>query len=72
MPSLQILEAACNNLEDLSSLASETSKLERLSLQENKLTSVRGIEAHPTLQTLSLQMNNVGIILSLPGLAYES
>lgn len=61
MPSLQILEAASNNLEDLSSLAAETSKLERLNLQENKLTSVRGVEAHPTLKALSLQMNNVGI-----------
>lgn len=65
MPSLQILEAASNNLEDLSSLAAETSKLEHLNLQENKLTSVRGVEVHPTLKSLSLQMNNVGMWLSL-------
>lgn len=91
LPSLLVLEASRNNIEDLSSLSIESagSKLERLELvrssqsasqpphscveltvcpswvvvcspqQENKLTSLNGIESLPALSSLAVQHNLV-------------
>ncbi|KAJ8546699.1 hypothetical protein ON010_g11535 [Phytophthora cinnamomi] len=60
LPSLISIEASRNAIEDLSSLASDAStKLETLSLDENKLTTLSGLENLPALSTLSLQQNNI-------------
>ncbi|KAK1947239.1 Leucine-rich repeat-containing protein 23 [Phytophthora citrophthora] len=78
LPSVTVLEAVGNAIEDLSSLASDSApKLEVLllvsgfpihnymdiehteSLDENKITTLSGIESLPTLTSLSLQQNNI-------------
>ncbi|KAG7402046.1 hypothetical protein PHYBOEH_007260 [Phytophthora boehmeriae] len=60
VPSLTTLEASRNNVEDISSLATDASpKLEILHLDENKLTTLSGLENLPALTSLSLQQNNI-------------
>eukprot|EP00644_Phytophthora_capsici_P006150 jgi/Phyca11/8880/fgenesh1_pm.PHYCAscaffold_32_\ len=60
LPSVTVLEAVGNAIEDLSRLASASApKLEVLLLDENKITTLSGIESLPTLTSLSLQQNNI-------------
>ncbi|KAG3118692.1 hypothetical protein PI124_g2791 [Phytophthora idaei] len=60
LPSLTTLEASRNNIEDISSLASDVApKLETLLLDDNKITSLSGIESLTALTFLSIQQNYI-------------
>ncbi|GAB9473043.1 hypothetical protein Gpo141_00010206 [Globisporangium polare] len=69
LTSLIILEASRNNIENLSSLSGETSKLEHLELQENKISSLDGIESLSALSSLALQQNNIDSLEALEKLS---
>ncbi|KAF4036628.1 Leucine-rich repeat domain-containing protein [Phytophthora infestans] len=60
LPSLVTLEASRNNIEDITSLVSDTApKLEALCLDDNKITSLSGIESLSALTSLSVQQNYI-------------
>lgn len=73
LPSLITLEAARNDIEDVSSLASDTApRLETLHLDDNKLTSMSGIENLSALKTLSIQQNYIESLESIQQLQHLS
>ncbi|KAL3674526.1 hypothetical protein V7S43_000474 [Phytophthora oleae] len=59
LPSLTVLEAARNTIENLSILSDAAPKLEVLLLEDNKITTLSGIESLPALTSLFLQQNYI-------------